>query len=90
MLVIKVLNFGIIEVFVIYNCIMNQFQIKMRSMKYQKKILKLILKMKRRKLYFKVEKFIAMLMKNVRINSIKLIRRMKKINSFSQKWSKNY
>ena len=80
MLVIKVLNFGIIEVFVIYNYIMNVIQTRMRFMKYQKNILKLILKMRERKLYFKVEKFIVMLMKNVRINSIKLIKRMKKIN----------
>lgn len=38
--VIQVQNFGIIEVYVIYKFIMNLCQIKMKYMKYKKKIIK--------------------------------------------------
>lgn len=78
--VIKVQNFGIIEVYVIYKFIMNQCQIKMKFMKYKKNIIKLIIKRNLKNLYYKVEKFIVMLMKKFKINFIKLIRKLKKIN----------
>lgn len=76
--VVKVLNFGIIGEFVIFNYIMKACLIKTNCLRFPKSMDKLIMK-KAKRSYFKVRRYIVMLMKKYKINSVKWNKKMKKV-----------